>query len=47
MYPIFRSLKFIQDELLPNTNTRADPGFFLGGGAPLRNDVNDGEVKKN
>ena len=24
----------------------ADPGFFLGGGAPLRNDVPDGEVKK-
>ena len=23
----------------------ADPGFFLGGGAPLRNDVTDGEVK--
>ena len=21
------------------------PGFFLGGGAPLRNDVTDGEVK--
>ena len=24
----------------------ADPGFFLGGGAPLRNDVTDGEVKR-
>ena len=24
----------------------ADPGFFLGGSAPLRNDVFDGEVKK-
>ena len=24
----------------------ADPGFFLGGGAPLRNDVTDDEVKK-
>ena len=24
----------------------ADPGFFLGGGAPVRNDVTDGEVKK-
>ena len=24
----------------------ADPGYFLGGGAPLRNDVTDGEVKK-
>ena len=24
----------------------ADPGFFLGGGAPLRNDATDGEVKK-
>ena len=24
----------------------ADPGFFLGGGAPLRNDVTDGELKK-
>ena len=23
----------------------ADPGFFVGGGAPLRNDVADGEVK--
>ena len=26
-------------------NTEADPGFFLGGGAPLRNDVTGGEVK--
>ena len=25
----------------------ADPGCFLGGGAPLRNDITDGEVKKN
>ena len=25
----------------------ADPGFFLGGGAPLRNDVTDSEAKKN
>ena len=25
---------------------KADPGFFLGGSAPLRNDVTDGEVKK-
>ena len=24
----------------------ADPGFFLGGGAPLRNDITDGEAKK-
>ena len=24
----------------------ADQGFFLGGGAPLRNDVTDGEVTK-
>ena len=24
----------------------ADPGFFLGGAAPLRNDVTDGEVKQ-
>ena len=24
----------------------ADPGFFLGGGGPLRNAVTDGEVKK-
>ena len=23
-----------------------DPGFFVRGGAPLRNDVADGEVKK-
>ena len=48
MYPIFRSLKFLQDGLLPNTDTctGVDPGFFLGGGAPLRNDVTDGEVKK-
>ena len=29
---------------LPETG--ADPGFFLGGGAPLRNDITDGEVKK-
>ena len=27
------------------TFTEADPGFFLGGGAALRNDVTDGEVK--
>ena len=26
--------------------TGADLGFFLGGGAPLRNDITDGEVKK-
>ena len=26
--------------------TGADPGFFLRGGATLRNDVTDGEVKK-
>ena len=26
--------------------TGADPGFFLGGGAPIRNDVPDGKVKK-
>ena len=26
--------------------TGADPGFFLGGGAPVRNDVTDGEVTK-
>ena len=24
----------------------ADPGFFLGGGTPLKNEVTDGEVKK-
>ena len=28
-------------------NTGASPGFFLGGGAPPRNDVTNGEVKKN
>ena len=27
-------------------NTAADPEFFLGGGAPPRNDLTDGEVKK-
>ena len=26
-------------------NTEADPGFFLVGGALLRNDVTSGEVK--
>ena len=26
--------------------TGANPGFFLGGGVPLRNDVTEGEVKK-
>ena len=26
-------------------NPGEDPGFFLGGGAPLRNDVTDGGVK--
>ena len=25
--------------------TGADPGFFSGGGAPLRNDVTDSELK--
>ena len=30
-----------------NSFSGADPGFFLGGGAPLRNDITDGEVKKN
>ena len=29
-----------------NSFSGADPGFFLGGGAPLRNDITDGEVKK-
>ena len=28
------------------SGTGADPGFFFGGGAPLRNDVTDGELKK-
>ena len=26
--------------------TGVEPGFFLGGGVPLRNDVTDGEVRK-
>ena len=26
-------------------NPGADPGFFSGGGAPLRNDVTDSELK--
>ena len=29
-----------------NLTYRANPGFFLRGGAPPRNDVTDGEVKK-
>ena len=32
--------------MLENSLSGADPGFFLGGGAPLRNDVTDGEVTK-
>ena len=31
--------------LMGGRGAGADPGFFLGGGAPLRNDVTDGEVK--
>ena len=27
------------------TTAGADPGFFSGGGAPLRNDVTDSELK--
>ena len=27
-------------------STGADPGFFSGGGAPLRNDKTDSEVKE-
>ena len=27
-------------------HSRGDPRFFLGGGAPVKNDVIDGEVKK-
>ena len=33
-------------QALYNTDAGADAGFFLGGCAPLRNDVTDGEVKK-
>ena len=29
-----------------NQGSGSDPGFFLGGGASLRNDVTEGEVKK-
>ena len=41
-------LYFSQDQFLSSgiQDTGADPGFFLGGGAPLRNDVTGGEVKK-
>ena len=31
---------------VPQGISGADPGFFLGGGAPQRNDVTDVEVKK-
>ena len=33
-------------DLILKTTSGADPGFFLGGGDPLKNDVTDGEVKK-
>ena len=33
-------------QLLHKRKPGADLGFFLGGGAPLRNDVIGGEVKK-
>ena len=31
---------------ITSVETRADPGFFLRGGAPLMNEVADREVKK-
>ena len=31
---------------ITSVETGADPGFFLGGGAPLMNEVADREVKK-
>ena len=43
---ISHHLFFIIAKEITKTSTGADPGFFLGGGAPLRNDVTDGEVKK-
>ena len=33
-------------DMFKNPNSRANPGFFLGGGAPLRNDVSDRWVKQ-
>ena len=39
MWKIWTGSQFIQ------VVSGADPGFFIGGGAPLRNDVIDGEVK--
>ena len=35
---------FKPKKILQSSRSGADPGFFLGGGAPLRNDVTDGEV---
>ena len=39
-------LNLNRKNLKPEYSAGADPGFFLGGGAPVRNDVTDGEVKK-
>ena len=38
-------IKSVRSPVIAN-QSGADPGFFLGGGAPLRNDITDGEVKK-
>ena len=40
------SLQNVAKELNSRPLSGADTGFFLGGGAPLKNDVTDGEVKK-
>ena len=38
--------RFCSIQNLINGEHQVDPGFFLEGGAPPRNDVTDGEVKK-
>ena len=40
-----KSEKITRKEAARTGTPGADPGFFLGGGAPLRNDVTDREVK--
>ena len=37
--------KWLTNARLGQIYTGADPGFFSGGGAPLRNDVTDSELK--
>ena len=45
MSNIIRMLKACVAVFLTEAKPGADPGFFSGGGAPLRNDVTDSELK--